>query len=81
MYEITLDELIDKLEELRNDVPGNAIVRIAWQPTYPLYADVSVVIAGTNEVSDPVVYLAGGNETAGYLDGSTTQALRNEGWQ
>lgn len=81
MEELTLDELIAKLVEIRDgEQAGHHPVRVAWQPTYPLYGGVNAVFADL-DADEPAIYLAGGNESAGYLNEQTARALRNEGWQ
>lgn len=67
---ITLNELIDRLDDLRNDTPGDAVVRFAYQPSYPLMSDLSSV-----DVCDGVVYLTGSNEA--YMPGEVREIL---GW-
>lgn len=88
MEEMTLDELLERLGELRDsDEAGRLPVRVAWQPTYPLFGSVVAVVVSelgpdeSPETGDNAVYLAGGNESAGYLPEAIAQRLRNEGWQ
>jgi hypothetical protein len=86
MRERTLDELIDDLVELQENGLGHLPVRVAWQPSYPLYASVSAVTAsslGPNdnpELGDNAIYLAGGSEGEGYLPDVITQELKSRGW-
>lgn len=81
MDEITLDELIEKLIEIRDgEQAGYHPVRVAWQPHYPLYGGVNAVFADL-DTDEPAIYLAGGVESAGYLSEHVASSLRNEGWQ
>lgn len=59
---MTLDNLIEMLEEIRNEGSGDMEVRIATQPTYPLaFAVGGVNIVGDEEDDEePVVYIGTG---------------------
>jgi hypothetical protein len=54
----TLDELIDALEEMREEVGGDAKVLVATQPNYPLSSRLGAVTAITDRTEGTVVYLA-----------------------
>lgn len=83
---ITLDELIQSLEELRSEIAGSigsdtrageTEVRLAIQPNYPFEHSLSDRNAWTvADAGDPVAYLAEGGQR-GYLSGEAAELL---GW-
>jgi hypothetical protein len=80
---ITLDDLIFELQDLRDDVGGDAVVRVAHQPQWAFEYDVDSVahVAAKRErknrpASPAVVYLAEGRQV-GYLQGDAAVAV---GW-
>lgn len=90
MDEMTLDELREQLDELSDEGwPGHSPIRIAWQPTYPLYGGLVAVHGdrevgggdGAEDLGRPAIYLAGGNEEAGYLPEAIASELRGKGWR
>jgi hypothetical protein len=59
---MTLNELIERLEELRDEVSGNTPIRGAFQPNYPLVADVAAITAFVSEDADESgIYIALGD--------------------
>lgn len=55
---MTLDDLIDRLTEIRDYLEGDATVKCGYQPSYPLAANLSHVFVGdehpkTNLGDDP----------------------------
>jgi len=62
----TLDELIQLLEEKRDQVGGEAIVRIAEQPSYPLQSSIAGVVSSDDiayiKEEQPIVWIAEGSQ-------------------
>lgn len=58
----TVRELIDYLEEIAEDHGDDTVVRVAFQPSYPLAAHLACVTAiegdESNPTAKPVVWLA-----------------------
>lgn len=82
MDEKTLDEVIDELEELREEIGhGQFPVRVAWQPSYPLFAPIAAIAVDQENEDEEAVYLAGGVEGSGYMAEGTAQQLRAKRWQ
>ena len=86
--ELTLDELRTLLDELSDEGwPGTAEIRIAHQPTFPLYA--SAVTVFGDEDPDALtevrgaIYIAGSGQPdqQGYLPSSVASDLKAQGWQ
>lgn len=48
----TVDDLIEKLEEAREELGGDAQVRMTWQPEYPIRGTVAAVTVPANR-ADP----------------------------
>jgi hypothetical protein len=60
----TLDELIYRLEEIREELTGSTIVRGVFQPNYPLVADIDAITTlVTWDSGKSGVYLALGSAT------------------
>lgn len=62
--QMTLNELIERLEELRDDydVPGNTTIRGAFQPNYPLVARINAVTTFSSEdTAESAIYIALGD--------------------
>jgi len=60
----TLDELIYRLEEIREELTGSTIVRGAFQSNYPLVADIDAITTlVTWDKGKSGVYLALGSAT------------------
>lgn len=60
----TLDELIYRLEEIREELTGSTIVRGAFQSNYPLVADIEAITTlVTWDEGKSGVYLALGSAT------------------
>lgn len=56
---MTLNELIERLEEILSEVSGTTPIRGAFQPNYPLVADVAAVTTFISEDADESgVYIA-----------------------
>jgi hypothetical protein len=56
---MTLNELIERLEEIRDEVSGNIQVLGAFQPNYPLIANIDAVTTLISDDSDRAgVYIA-----------------------
>ena len=51
---MTLNELIERLEELRDywDVPGDSPIKGAFQPGYPLISEIRAITTFTDEDSN-----------------------------
>ena len=63
---MTLGELIERLEEIRDDLGEDLEVRMAYQPNYPLTATLGAITTLNAEVLDgPALYLAEG-DSLGY---------------
>ena len=59
---MTLNELIERLEEIRNEASGDIQILGAFQPNYPLVADVAAVTTFLSEDADESgVYIALGD--------------------
>lgn len=59
---MTLNELIERLEEIREEVSGNTLIRGAFQPNYPLIAGVEAITTYVSEDADETgVYIALGD--------------------
>jgi hypothetical protein len=48
-HTMTLDELIDRLTELRDDVSGDSEIFGAFQPNYPLTTHIAAITTLVNE--------------------------------
>jgi len=56
---MTLNELIERLEEIRDEASGDIQILGAFQPNYPLVADVAAVTTFLSEDADESgVYIA-----------------------
>lgn len=58
---MTLDEMIERLTEIRDDfnVRGDTRIRGAFQPNYPLIANIAAITTVINcEEDDKIVYIA-----------------------
>lgn len=61
---MTLDELIDRLTELRDEVSGSTAIRGAFQPNYPLVASVDAITTIISDDSDEAgIFIALGDAT------------------
>ncbi len=69
---MTINELIEILEDAAMQIGGDAKVRLATQPSYPLEHRISDRTA----VADDVLYLAESGQV-GYLSGAASAEL---GW-
>lgn len=59
---MTLNELIERLEEIRDEVGGNTAVRGAFQPNYPLITGIDAITTVISDNSDEAgVYIALGD--------------------
>lgn len=59
---MTLDELIGRLEDLREEVSGDTPIRGAFQPNYPLVAEVAALTTYISEDADETgIYIALGD--------------------
>lgn len=72
---MTLDELIQQLNELREEFPGDTPVRLAFQPQWPFEHSIGQIVAcefpdesaiDDEEVAYPVIYIGEGGQI-GYL--------------
>ena len=50
---MTLDDLIEQLEDMRSDLGGDTEVRIAHQPSWPLRGKIAAVTTGDNVPLEP----------------------------
>jgi hypothetical protein len=75
---IDLDELIERLEELRDESDERIKVQVAIQPNLPLVGDV-VDVHLSSATGEPVVYIA--SRADGYLAGAVGSELRTRGWE
>ena len=66
---MTIDELIELAAEAREDLGGNAQVRIAYQPGYPLRATLSCVTIPFS--ADPAGLYSPDDTAAGQQDDGT----------
>lgn len=66
---MTIDEIIQRLEDMREELgSGDVAVRGAFQPNYPLVADITAITAVIPEGADGArLYIALG-EARGYGD-------------
>ena len=55
-----LSELIERLETIREEV-GDAEIRAAFQPSYPLVAEIDAISTMICDEDDATVYIAIGN--------------------
>jgi hypothetical protein len=60
---MTIDEMIEELESARDDLGGDAPVRIAYQPSWPLRATVASVTVPPSD--DPAELYPDDEEAAG----------------
>lgn len=88
---MNIRELIEQLEELATEHGDECDVRLAWQPSYPLEAEIGRIEAVnlTEEIEDaaeraeaeveamPIVYIGQGSGN-GYLPGAAASQL---GWR
>jgi hypothetical protein len=60
---MTLNELIERLEELRDDleISGNSPIKGAFQPNYPLTASVHAVTTLIDEEGNARIFIALGD--------------------
>ena len=60
---MTLNELIERLEELRDDleISGRTSVRGAFQPNYPLIAEVHAITTLVDEEGNARIFIALGD--------------------
>lgn len=59
---MTLDEMIERLEEIREEVGGSVAIRGAFQPNYPLVTGVDAITTYVSDDSDKAgVYIALGD--------------------
>lgn len=59
---MTLNELIERLEEIREEVSGDTRIRGAFQPNYPLIAEVEALTTYLSEDADETgIYIALGD--------------------
>lgn len=70
---MTVNDLIDRLECLRDEGFGDSEVRVAYQPSYPM----SVAITGDTAESNGTVFI-GTSEGNEYLNREAAQGL---GWK
>lgn len=75
-----LDELIERLVDLRKEVDGKVEVAIAYQPRYPMGSLLkTVVLSDDDETTGATVYLAG-SESNFYIAEAVADKLQAEGW-
>lgn len=71
MYQLTIDEMIEQLEDARTELGGQAQIRVAYQRNYPLYGTLDAVTVPTEcQDSERRVWLAVGTGDQGYCDGT-----------
>jgi hypothetical protein len=61
---MTLNDLIERLEEIRDEVSGNTLIRGAFQPNYPLVSSIAAVTTIISDDADEAgIYIALGDGT------------------
>lgn len=79
MARLTLDELIERLEDLRDDFTGDMPANVAYQPGYPLFSDLQDVHVFVNSDGEAELFFVAGSG-GGYLASSVATELAERGW-
>lgn len=64
---MTIDDLIEELQEARDRLSGDAEVRLCWQPEYPIRGTIEAVTVPDDDPCDEDEYAAGQESDAKML--------------